>query len=276
MQQVEKAVWFIENHFGRALVLDEIAANCGASRFYLSRLFGEVTGRSISAYLRGRRLSEAARVLAAGAPDILLVALDAGYNSHEAFTRAFRDQFGMTPELVRARGNLDQIQLVEPISMNKTAEVTLAPPRFETGKTLLIAGLGDRYTFETNGGIPMLWQRAGEHFGHIPGRVSMAGYGVCYNFDDEGHFDYLAGAEVKSFADLPAKFTRLRIPARNYAVFTHEGHISGIGATHHAIWSQWIPANKEKMADAPSFEWYAEDFDPVSGMGGVEVWIPVK
>jgi AraC family transcriptional regulator len=46
-------------------------------------------------YVRGRRLTEAAKVLSDGAPDILTVALDAGYGSHEAFTRAFRDQFGV-------------------------------------------------------------------------------------------------------------------------------------------------------------------------------------
>ena len=59
-----------------------------------------------------RRLSEAARVLANGSPDILTVALDFGYGSHEAFTRAFRDQFGMTPESVRAQGHLDNVNLV--------------------------------------------------------------------------------------------------------------------------------------------------------------------
>jgi AraC-like DNA-binding protein len=57
--------------------------------------------------MRGRRLSEAARVLANGGPDILSVALDFGYGSHEAFTRAFRDQFGLTPESVRAQRHLD-------------------------------------------------------------------------------------------------------------------------------------------------------------------------
>ena len=54
-------------------------------------------------YARARRLTEAARVLAKGAPDILNVALEADYGSHEAFTRAFRDHFGMTPEAVRTR-----------------------------------------------------------------------------------------------------------------------------------------------------------------------------
>jgi len=54
-------------------------------------------------YVRVRRLSEAARALVGGAPEILTVALDSGNGSHEAFTRAFRDQFGVTPASVRAQ-----------------------------------------------------------------------------------------------------------------------------------------------------------------------------
>jgi AraC family transcriptional regulator len=43
---------------------------------------------------------------AAAAPDLLDLALEAGYNSHEAFTRVFRDQFGFTPESIRAQGHV--------------------------------------------------------------------------------------------------------------------------------------------------------------------------
>ena len=96
MGAVERAVWFIENRFGSEVTLDAIAEAAGVSRFHLCRLFGVATGQSVMRYVRGRRLTEAARVLAAGASDILAVALDAGYGSHEAFTRAFRDQFGLT------------------------------------------------------------------------------------------------------------------------------------------------------------------------------------
>ena len=102
---VEKALWFIEHRYGHEITLDDVAEHVGASRFHLSRSFPAATGLSLSAYLRGRRLTEAAKALAAGAPDILAVALDAQYGSHEAFTRAFRDQFGLTPEQVRADGH---------------------------------------------------------------------------------------------------------------------------------------------------------------------------
>jgi AraC family transcriptional regulator len=98
---VEKAIWYIESHFAHDITLDELASACELSRFQMSRLFSEAIGMTVTAYVRGRRLTEAARALASGAPDILRVALQAGYGSHAAFSRAFRDQFGLTPGDVR-------------------------------------------------------------------------------------------------------------------------------------------------------------------------------
>ena len=85
---VGKALWFIESHFASEIALDEIADIAGVSRYHMTRAFGDTTGHSIMRYVRGRRLTEAARALVGGAPDILTVALDAGYGSQEAFSRA--------------------------------------------------------------------------------------------------------------------------------------------------------------------------------------------
>ena len=108
MNPAGKALWFIESHFAQDITLDDVANAAGVSRYHMSRAFGVATGHSIMRYVRGRRLSEAARCLVNGAPDILTVALEAGYNSHEAFTRAFRDHFGLTPEMIRAQGSLEE------------------------------------------------------------------------------------------------------------------------------------------------------------------------
>jgi AraC family transcriptional regulator len=168
---VAKALWFIESHFATEVTLADIADVAGVSRFHMVRTFGMTTGHSVMRYVRGRRLSEAARALAKGAPDILMVALDAGYGSHEAFTRAFRDQFGLTPDMVRATGTVDNLLLVEPVTMDETSNTKLAEPALQDGRALLIAGLGERYAFENLGGLPALWRRFGEHLGHVPGQV---------------------------------------------------------------------------------------------------------
>jgi AraC-like DNA-binding protein len=87
MNPVNRALWFIESNFSRDITLDDIADVAGVSRYHMSRAFAVSIGTGSMRYMRGRRLTEAARARANGAPDILTVALDAGYNSHEAFTR---------------------------------------------------------------------------------------------------------------------------------------------------------------------------------------------
>jgi AraC family transcriptional regulator len=276
MNSVDKALWFIESHFAQDIGLDDIAAIAGVSRFQLVRAFGYATGTSVMRYVRGRRLTEAARTLAGGAPDILAVALDAGYSSHEAFTRAFRDQFGMTPESVRTDGSLCNLKPIEAILMTETPTAKLEPPRFETTPALLIAGLGDRYSHDSAAGIPGLWQRFNAEADHMPGKVSDVAYGVCFNTDDAGNFDYIAGVAVRDFSEVPKEYARVRIPPQRYAVFTHRDHVSTIRQSVVTIWSKWLPASGFQAADAPFFERYGPEFNGRTGLGGFEIWLAIK
>jgi AraC family transcriptional regulator len=276
MNPAQKALWYIESHLAGPLTLDEIAEVACVSRFHLVRAFAAATGFSVMRYVRARRLSEAARALAAGAPDILHVALDAEYGSHEAFTRAFREHFGITPEAVRATTCLNQLKLQEPLRMDSTGFDTIAAPRFETTKAMLVAGLGERVSQDNGAGIPGLWQRFHQNVQSFPGRIGPVAYGVCCNGDDAGNFDYIAGVEVGDFSDLPREFSRVRIPAQRYAVFTHSDHVSTIRRTINTIWNQWLPSSGHTMADAPNFERYDEKFDPATGNGGFEIWVPIE
>src|SRR6201993_914933 len=130
MNPAQRALWYIESHLAEPMTLDEIAAMANVSRFHMVRAFAAATGFPVMRYVRARRLTEAARSLAKGAPDILSLALEADYGSHEAFTRAFRDHFGTTPEAVRAATCLDKLKLQEPIMMDSTPATNLQPPRF--------------------------------------------------------------------------------------------------------------------------------------------------
>ncbi|WKA30142.1 AraC family transcriptional regulator [Bradyrhizobium roseum] len=277
MNPAQKALWYIESHLAEPLTLDDVAGVAGVSRFHLVRAFATATGFSVMRYVRARRLTRAAQALAAGAPDILSLALEADYSSHEAFTRAFRDHFGVTPEAVRAATCLDLLKLQEPIVMDSTLLENLKLPRFETGKSFLVSGIVERCTHENGGaGIPNLWHQFHQTVDHIPARIGKVAYGVCCNGDDAGNFDYIAGIEVADFSDLPREFARVRIPEQTYAVFTHAEHISTIRRTVNTIWNHWLPASGMKAADGPSFERYDEKFDPATGNGGLEIWIPVR
>ena len=276
MNPVGKALWFIESHFASEISLDEIADVAGVSRYHMTRAFGDMFGHSVMRYVRGRRLTEAARELAGGATDILAVALDAGYGSHEAFTRAFREQFGLTPEAIRKQSHLGGVRLLEPIKMEENVRSDAPAVRFENGKVFFVAGIVQRYSCETSAGIPSQWQRFLPHLGSIPGQVGHNTFGVHWNSDEEGNFDYLCGVEVSDFSRIPPELARVRIPAQKYAVFSHREHVSTIRTTWMTIWNRWLPESGHELVDAPDFERYGAEFDARSGSGGLELWVPIK
>lgn len=278
MSRIGKALFYIEGRLGDPeLRLDEVARAVGVSRFHLSRLFATSLGQSAAAYLRARRVSEGAKALATGAPDILAVAIGVGYGSHEAFTRAFSDQFGMTPADFRANGAVASITLVDPPVVVADGVASLASPRIETAPARLIAGIGARY--EGSGGmsgIPPQWRRLEPYFGHVPGAVGDAGFGVNHAFDQEGAFSYLAGMQVSHDYGLPNIFQTLSLPEQRCAVFTHKGHVSGIPASMRAIWEHWNVGADRQAIDCSCVEVYGTEFDASTGEGDVQIWVPVE
>jgi AraC family transcriptional regulator len=160
--------------------------------------------------------------------------------------------------------------------MNPTTPTSSPIPRFESRDAFLVFGLSEHYARGTNAGIPSQWSRFGPHIGQIDGQIPYVSYGVVYNADPAGNFDYLCAVEVPRFPDHPAEFTRLTIPRARYAVFTHTDHISSIQATLTAIWDHGLAKAGVRPADGPTFERYDQSFDPGTGLGGLEIWVPIK
>ena len=276
MSIAAKALFVIERNSRQALTLDGIAKACGVSRSHVAYAFGTATGLSVMKYLRSRRLTEAARSLAGGAPDILAVALDAGYGSHEAFTRAFREQFSTTPETVRDRGSLEGVALVTPLELRAAGCSRLEDPRFENEGIVRVVGLSELCSFKRVLTIPAQWQRfMSSYYAAIPAKLDRIPVGVSHGTDDEGQFQYVCGAEVSRLGDSPKELLKLEIPPRTYAVFEHRGHISTLTDTYFAIWNEALPALGRAVADAPVLERHNPTFDPRTGEGGVAVWIPL-
>jgi AraC family transcriptional regulator len=159
--------------------------------------------------------------------------------------------------------------------MDALHAIELAPPRFEHGPERKIAGFGEHYRHDAVGGIPGLWYRFGPLIGKVPNQLGSITYGVCHDGDEAG-FDYLAGVEVSSYSGLDESFRTVTLPATEYAVFTHRGHVSGIHQTFELIWGRWLPESGRQFARSPLFERYGEDFDPATSNGVVEIWCPLQ
>lgn len=275
MSVAAKALWIIERNAHQPLSLASIAEACGVSRSHLANAFGAATGLSVIKYLRARRLSQAAAVLADGAPDILSVALDTGYGSHEAFTRAFREHFSETPERVRSRGGLDGLPITPPLSLARAERPALAAPEFRREGPVRVVGLGATYTWESTNGISSQWPRFMAFYDAISEKTAAIPLGVTEPPDEDGHFTHLCAVEVARFVDVPVGLRALEMPPRRYAVFEHPGHVSALPDSYAAIWNEALPAHGCVVADAPSLERHNPTFDTRSGEGGLTLWIPL-
>lgn len=282
MQAIGRALWYIESHLGEPFALADVARVSGLSRFHLARTFAAVVGQPVLAFARARRLSEAARRLAGGAPDILDVALSVGYGSHEAFTRAFRDQFGLTPEEVRSRRTLETLPLTEPLRMPdqpRSASAALQPDRIVSAGPMLFAGLRRYVRWEERAGIAAMWHAFGPHLGAIANTIEGAAWGLCLapaDPADDAGFDYAPAVQVSSLDSLPEGLSGIRIGARDWAVFRHDGHVSTLGATCAAA-GEWLAASGRQPPDIgmQMLERYGPAFNAATGLGGCEVWLPV-
>lgn len=152
--------------------------------------------------------------------------------------------------------------------------VKCEPIRFENGRPMLLGGLRRHHAFAESGdSIPDQWKQF-QSLGHIPGQLGTTFYGVVCGHDSNG-FEYMCGVEVESFNELPSDLGRMRILAENYAVFLHREHVSTIRTTWDRILKEWLPSSNYQSAHRPDFEVYDRQFDPQTGLGGVEIWISI-
>ena len=277
MSLTNRALFIIERNLHHELSLGGIAEACGVSRFHLPHAFGDATGIAVMEYVRRRRLTESAYALASGAQDIMEVALDYGYGSHEGFTRAFKAHFSKTPEEVRRSESVAGLALLQAIRFVEIRHTKLEEPRFERTGELKFVGLAEPFDYGEIAHIPNQWRRfMAEFYPRIEHKSQSIPLGIVSS-GSEGDTDlsYTCAVEVSRFNTVPQGLVTLAVKPTTYAVFAHNRHIAELPQTFAAIWNDWLPASGRKPAAAPSLERPKATFDTRTGEGGVTLWIPL-
>lgn len=101
---VQKVIAYIETNLEKEIDLDHIAKNIGYSKFHLNRIFTAYTGITIYKYLQNRRLTIAAEKLVKTDKPIIQIAYEAGYDSPQSFTFAFKQVYLYPPKVYRKLG----------------------------------------------------------------------------------------------------------------------------------------------------------------------------
>lgn len=152
----------------------------------------------------------------------------------------------------------------------------LNQPTFQDNSELCIAGINRRYSMETRLHIPRQWEAFVPRASEIKNAGPVPFFGVSWNTQANCDFDYLTGLEIYGSEELPSDMIAMTLPAGRYAVFSHTGHVSALPKTIDCIWTKWVPDCGLAIAKSPCFELYTSEFNPMTGMGGMEVWIPIS
>jgi AraC family transcriptional regulator len=281
--QFPVVVDWIEQQLDEPLTLERIAGRAGLSPYHFSRLFTARMGRSVMAHVRGRRLVRAARRLCSE-PELKLVELsfDCGFESQEAFTRAFKRVFGVSPGRFRSGFAVEPIEGQYPMNApTMPSAPVIQLPELVTKPSFRVAGPARRMDEASKAEIPQLWSAL---MGALPfeGQTpSWATYGVVSSLDkSDGSFQYLAGVGIEPDCVPPPGFTTMEIPAASYAVF----RITLDGSALHPqvkramaqVWGELIPASGLKVLDGPDFELYDGRFDPLKAGSVIDFHVPVQ
>lgn len=286
--QMEKAILFIEEHLNEDIKVEEIAAFTGYSYFHFHRIFEALVGESVGNYLRTRRMNLAANALIYTNKRILDIAMEYRFESQEAFTRAFKKCYHLTPAVYR-KNRIDvivgnKIQLTPSKLRHLLSGITIKP-RIIDFEGALIVGIRGTTTIRENK-IPWMWKEFNPRIGEIKNRVSsIRGYGICEvdpgydmsKFGENTTYNEFVGVEVLDFSYIPVGMDVKHLEMGRYAVFTHRGKLMNLQMTYDYIWGTWIPYSGYELDMRDDFEYYDERYlGQDNESSEMDIYIPIK
>lgn len=256
-ERIDRARRLIESRLEEDVPLDDLAAAACASVCHFHRVFRGLTGETVREYARRLRLERAAHRLTHGREDILTIALQCGYDSHEAFTRAFKRHFGVSPSEFRSEGRAARIIREEP---DMTPPITVRIEQFPPHRIALVRHVGPYDGVGQAWGALMKWGWLRMIFARA------ATFGLCYDDPDvtpAERLRYEACMVVSGRARVRHPVELREMPAMICAVTLHAGALSEIGRTYARLFahvaSERIDGRRWRLGDPPSLERYLCD-----------------
>lgn len=264
LHSLEKAINYIESHLYEDIDLSSISKEAGYSLYHFHRIFKSTTGDSLKDYIRKRRITEAAKELVYTDKPIVDIGIKYGYESREAFSRAFEKVYGRNPSEVRNSKSLYLIR--EPMNFDymmfryKLAKEGLTPlfrklsERYVVGKKAEMKADGSNLQ-----DIPLLWskwycEKEGEKI--TDRKYADECMGICI-LSDGDVFDYMIGHEVTSVNHIPEGMDIYRLEPSIYAVFRILGPITeSVQKTWDHIYSVWLVESEYEHAGTHDIEYY--------------------
>jgi AraC family transcriptional regulator len=278
----------VEENLSDDINIPQLASSFDLSPWHFQRLFKALAGDTLGGYIRGRRLTEAARLLTDTQLGIIDIAFSVGFNSHEAFTRSFKAYFGQSPAdfrhhrptVILNEKPLLRMDLVRHLEkeINHTPVITTTPARTIVGLSTPIPSpfATDEIICESLG---PLWRTLLARQAEIEHQLPTAFYAITAspsgNFTEE-NLDFIAGIPVASAAHVPAGMVSHHFPEQLVATFDVSVLDNDtVRKTIDYIYGYWLPNSPYTRGSGSDYELFEEFHGFIDPDGGSRYVIPI-
>ena len=267
-ERMLRVLVYIQQHLDEALCLDDLAALTHFSPYHFHRIFRGMVGESVKEHIRRLRLERAAMRLKCSDDPVTRIAFQAGYETHESFTRAFRAMFETSPS--RFRGVHQAIpvpQVRSGVHFAPDGQLNVLDPpysgdppmeaKIEEVKPMRVAFMRHVGPYHEVGGTwekLMTWAGPRGLLG-----PQMRCLGICHDDPEVTPADkirYDACLVVDDRFQPEGDVGAQEVAGGEYAVTTHHGPYEKLAETYARLCGEWLPSQGREPRSAPSLEFY--------------------
>lgn len=249
---------YIDKYLGEELSVERLSQVANFSKYHFHRQFSEYAGITVFRYIRLMRLKRASyRLVFSGHTRIIDIALEAGFENPESFSRAFKNAFGQTPSQFRtspAWQPWHERYRVPTRERNPAMEVKIVD--FEKTEVAALEHRGAPERVNDSARLFIEWRKASRL---SPVKTSMT-FGIAYDNPETTEpenfrFD-ICGAVTAPVPDNPQGVVNKLIPGGRCAVIRHYGSHDKMGESIYYLYRNWLPESGEDLRDFPLFFHY--------------------
>jgi AraC family transcriptional regulator len=282
-ERMNAAIGYIEENLAGEIDFNEAAKKACCSVFHFQRMFFAIISMTPTEYARRRRLTLAARELTTGNPKVIDIAIKYGYDSPDAFTRAFRNVHGITPQAAREPGVT--LAAFPRVSFHiKLEGENNMDYRIMDKPAFKVAGRIRRFTNVNKQNLVDIpewwkvfsasqeWQKVKEVSGNKAGDITGGQIlGICIDIGLKEKFSYAIAVELPKIKS-PKPFETMDLPAATWAVF--DTTIDDIQKCWDRIYREWFPSTGYEHSGGPELEVYMPgDFEDLDMP--CQIWVPI-
>ena len=270
INELKRAVDYIEDNLDKDINFEIVAKEVGMSAFYFHRIFTAIIGISPTAYIRNRRLTVAAQEISKNNENILDIALKYGFESHEAFSRAFKNFHGVVPKMAKKDGNefknFSKANLDIEVNTNNILSY-----RIESKDIIKISAFFRKFNIENKDEIPKYWKELKESgtLEKISNNYKKDLLGICIGTQSDFEYKYGIGIEQTEDIETNIEMETIEIPKSTWVVFKCKGQDEkNINELWSRIYKEFFITSSYKQSMDIDFELYDDK--------NTEIWIPIS